>query len=129
MDKRPKTMIIITIVLLFILIIKSNFIDPIHELDGDMEKYGLYLIQTAPLNGGIFKNTGLLTYRVVKVRQDSTKGTTVIIIKEDNSEEWAEHIIKGQYSGKVRAYLFNFMPVKDIYFKGGVSKDKDSAAL
>ena len=37
MDKRPKTMIIITIVLLFILIIKSNFIDPIHELDGDME--------------------------------------------------------------------------------------------
>ena len=123
MDKRSKTMLIITIILLFFLIIKSNFIDPIHELDGDMEKYRLYSLQTAHLSGGIFKNTGLLTYRVVKVKQDSTEGTTAIIIKDENSGEWADHTIKGQYSGKVRAYLFNFIPVKDIYFKGGVVKD------
>lgn len=123
MDKRSKIMLIITIVLIFILIIKSNLIDPVHGLDGDMEKYRLYSLQTAPLSGGIFKNTGLLIYRVVKVKQDSPEDTTAIIIKDENSGEWVDHTIKGQYSGKVRVYLFNFIPVKDIYFKGGIKSD------
>ena len=123
MDKRSKIMLIITIVLILILIIKSNLIDPVHELDGDIEKYRLYSLQTAPLSGGIFKNTGLLTYRVVKVKQDSLEDTTAIIIKDENSGEWVDHVIKGQYSGKVRVYLFNFIPVKDIYFKGGIKSD------
>lgn len=125
MDKRSKNMLIITIILLFFLIIKSNFIDPIHELDGDMEKYRLYSLQTAPLSGGIFKNTGLLTYRVVKVKQKSMEGTTDIIIKDENSVEWVDYTIKGQYNGKVRAYLFNFIPIKDIYLKGGVIEDNE----
>lgn len=123
MDKRSKTMFVVTISLLFLLVIKSTVIDPIGELDGDMEKYRLYSLQTAPLNGGIFKNTGLLTYRVVKVKQDSMEDTTKIIIKDKNSDEWVDDILEGQYSGKVRAYLFKFIPVKDIYFKGGVLKD------
>lgn len=127
MDKRSKIMIIITIVLLFLLVIKSNLVDPVHELDGDIEKYRLYSLQTAPLSGGIFKNTGLLTYRAVKIKQDSTEDTTDIIIKDENSGEWLDHTIKGQYSGKVRAYLLNFIPVKDIYFKGGVSRDVEDA--
>ncbi|MFW5649242.1 MAG: hypothetical protein ACOCG5_09150 [Candidatus Alkaliphilus sp. MAG34] len=125
MDKRSRTMLIITILLLFMLIIKSNLIDPVHELDGDMEKYRLYSLQTAPLSAGILKNTGLLTYRVVKVKQDSTEDTTAIIIRDEESDEWADYTIKGQYSGKVRAYLFNFLPIKDIYFEGGIIKDED----
>ncbi|HZK57504.1 MAG TPA: hypothetical protein VFD17_04250 [Clostridia bacterium] len=125
MDKRSKTMLIITMALLFMLIVKSNLIDPVHELDGDMEKYRLYSLQTAPLSAGILKNTGLLTYKVVKVKQDSTADTTAIIIRDEESDEWVDHIIKGQYSGKVRAYLFNFLPAKDIYFEGGIIKDED----
>ncbi len=125
MDKRSKAMLIVTIALLLILIIKSNLIDPVHELDGDMEKYRLYSLQTAPLSAGILKNTGLLTYRVVKVKQDSTEDTTAIIIKDEESDEWVDYTIKGQYSGKVRAYLFNFLPIKDIYFEGGIIKDED----
>ena len=125
MDKRSRTMLIITILLLFMLIIKSNLIDPVHELDGDMEKYRLYSLQTAPLSAGILKNTGLLTYRVVKVKQDSTEDTTAIIIRDEESNEWIDHTIEGQYSGKVRAYLFNFLPIKDIYFEGGIIKDEN----
>lgn len=120
MDKRSKTMLAITGVLLLALIIKSNLIDPIDKLEGDMEKYRLYSLQTAPLSGGIFKNTGLLTYRVVKVKQDSMEDSTAIIIKDENTGEWIDHTIEGQYSGKVRAYLFKFIPVKDIYFRGGL---------
>ncbi len=126
MDKRSKIMLIITIVLISILIIKSNLIDPVHGLDGDMEKYRLYSLQTAPLGEGIFKNTGLLTYRVVKVKQDSPEDTTSIIIKDENSGEWVDYVIEGQYSGKVRVYLFNFIPVKDIYFEGGIVKEKET---
>ncbi len=125
MDKGSKIMLVITVIFLFFLIIKSVAIDPIDKLDGDMEKYRLYSLQTAPLSGGIFKNTGLLTYRVVKVKQDSMEGTTEIIIKDENSDKWIDHILQGQYSGKVRAYLLKFMPVKDIYFRGGVVKDAD----
>ncbi|HZK37815.1 MAG TPA: hypothetical protein VFC98_02900 [Clostridia bacterium] len=126
MDKRSKIMLIVTVILLLLLIIKSNFIDPIHELEGDMEKYRLYSFQTAHLSAGVFKNTGLLTYRVVKVKQDSTEGTTEIIIKDEDSGEWADHTIEGQYSGKVRAYLFNFIPVKDIYFEGGIIREEET---
>ncbi|MGB4499992.1 MAG: hypothetical protein WBI21_01810 [Natronincolaceae bacterium] len=129
MDKRSKIMLIITIVLILILIIKSNLIDPVHELDGDIEKYRLYSLQTAPLGGGILKNTGLLTYRVVKVKQDSSEDTTAIIIKDENSGKWVDHIIEGQYSGKVRVYLFNFVPIKDIYFKGGIKRDNEISCL
>lgn len=125
MDKRSRTMLIITILLLFMLIIKSNLIDPVHELDGDMEKYRLYSLQTAPLSGGILKSTGLLTYKVVKVKQDSVEDTTAIIIKDEESDEWVDYTIKGQYSGKVRVYLFNFMPIKDIYFEGGIVEDEN----
>lgn len=120
MDRPSKIMLIITIVLVVALIIKSNFLDPIHQLEGDMEKYRLYSLQTAPLSGGIFKNTGLLTYRVVKVKQDSQEDTTDIIIRDENSGQWLDHTIEGQYSGKVRAYLFNFIPIKEIYFRGGL---------
>lgn len=120
MDKRSKTMLIVTVILILLLIIKSNLIDPIHELDGDMEKYRLYSLQTAPLSGGIFKNTGLLAYRAVKIKQDSIEGVTAIIIKDEDSGEWVNYTIEGQYSGKVRAYLFNFIPIKDIYFDGGI---------
>lgn len=120
MDKRSKTMLIITICLVLALIIKSNLIDPVGSLEGDMEKYRLYSLQTAPLSGGIFKNTGLLTYRVVRVRQDNIEGATNIIVKDESSDEWVDHTIEGEYSGKVRAYLFNFLPIKEINFRGGI---------
>ncbi|QUH19856.1 hypothetical protein [Alkaliphilus sp. B6464] len=124
MDKRSKTMIIVTIFLLFLLIIKSTVIDPVGELVGDSEKYRLYTLQTSPLNGGLLEKAGLLTYRVVKVKQDSIEGNTEVLLKIENSDEWTSDILEGQYSGKVRAYLFYFIPVKDINFRGGFVKDE-----
>lgn len=123
MDKRSKTMIIVTIFLLFILIIKSTVIDPVGVQVGDLEKYRLYALQTSPLSGGLLEKTGLLTYRVIRVRQDSIDGNTEVLLKIDNKDKWRNEILEGQYSGKVRAYLLNFIPVKDINLKGGVIKD------
>ncbi len=123
MDKTSKTMVVATVFLLLLLIIKSNVIDPVGELEGDMEKYKTYALQTAPISGGLLEKTGLLTYRVVKVKQDSIDGNTEVVVKVDDSQEWSSEVLEGQYSGKVRAYLFNFIPVKDINFKGGIMKD------
>lgn len=123
MDKGSKTMVIVTIFLLFILIIKSNIIDPVGPQNGDMEKYRIYTLQTSRLKSRLVENTGLLTYRAVKVKQDSIDGETEIVLREDTTGEWNKHTLKGQYSGKVRVYLFRTIPVKDINFRGGVIKD------
>jgi len=123
MDRRSRTMIIVTIFLLFILIIKSTIIDPIGKQEGDFEKYRLYALQTSPLSGGLLEKAGLLTYRVVKVKQSSIAGSTEVLFKLDNSDEFRHEILKGQYIGKVRAYLLYFIPVKDINLKGGVRED------
>ncbi len=119
MEKRSKTMIVATVFLLFLLIMKSTLIDPIGELSGDMDKYKSYMSQTAPFSGGILEKAGLLTYRIVKVKQDGTEGRTEILLK-DKDEQWTNHTLEGTYSGKARAYLFYFLPIKDINFKGGV---------
>jgi len=116
-------MIIVTIFLLALLIVKSTVMDPVGELTGDLEKYRLYALQTSPLSGGFLEKTGLLTYRVVKVKQDSMEGNTEVLLKVENSDEWTNDILEGQYSGKVRAYLLYFIPVKDINFRGGFVKD------
>lgn len=122
MDKRSKTMIIVTILLLFLLVIKSTLIDPKGELAGDLEMYRLYMLNNAHLNGGLLEKTGLLTYRVVKVKQDSIEGNTEVMFEAED-DEWFTDVLEGEYSGKARAYLFYFIPVKDINFKGGVVKD------
>ncbi len=123
MDKRSKTMIMVTVFLPFLLVIKSTMIDPVGELTGDMDKYKSYVLQTAPLSGGILEKTGLLTYRVVKVKQDSIEGNTEILLKDEQNAKWIDHTLEGSYSGKARGYLLYVIPVKDINLKGGVMEN------
>lgn len=123
MDKRSKSMIVVTVVLACILMLKSNLMDPVGPLEGELELYRQYALQTAPLGSKILKNTGLLTYRVVKVNKTSMEGSTEILIRSEGEEEWVRQTLEGEYTGKVRSYLLNFIPVKDINFKGGVTKD------
>lgn len=123
MDKRSKQMFLVTIILLFILIAKSTLIDPVVNLTGDSQLYKQYMAQTAPLRGGLLEKTGLLSYRVVKVKKDKMEGSTEVLIRYPESDEWNPIILEGEYLGKVRAYLLYFIPIKDINFKGGIVKD------
>lgn len=120
MDKRARNMVIATIVLFMILVVKSLWFDPVENLEGDLEKYKEYAYQTVLYErSGLLGKSGLLTYRVIDVAQESQKGATEVKYQNEINRKWNTDVLPGQYYAKVRAYVFYILPVKDITVRGG----------
>jgi hypothetical protein len=119
MDKRAKYMLAATAFFLLMLIIKSLWIDPVRNLEGNEEKFMKYAYGAAPsVSQGLLDKTGLLTYRVIKVLKEEKEGITMITYQNASTEELVNEKLDGVYRAKVRAYILHIIPIKDIQVKG-----------
>ena len=123
MEKRGQAMLITVILLLGLLIGKSLWFDPVGELDTEKDLYKNFALEIAPMqNTSLLQKWGMLTYRVMFVLKEENEGTTDIMYENPATEEWVKETLEGQYRAKVRAYLLQVIPMKDIQIKGGVQE-------
>ncbi|WP_204402388.1 hypothetical protein [Alkaliphilus hydrothermalis] len=124
MNHKTKAMIWLSIVLLILLVSKSLWLDPVKGLEGELLKYKDYAQSTAPLKtGALIWDSTIFTYEVVSVKQTTEEGSTKIKY-QDQKGEWHEEELQGEYTAKVRSYIFRIFPVRDIRIKGGVNDGK-----
>lgn len=115
-------MVAITLVLLAILILKSLWIDPVSNLEGDMDKYSQFALEVGPkVHNSIFLKPPLIVYRVISVKQGEEEANTTILYKLNHEGEYLTEEIQGSYSAKVRVYFLGIFPYRDIQIKGGLN--------
>lgn len=119
MNNRAKIMIVSAIFLLALLIAKSLWFDPVKDLEGDALKYQKYALEVAPHQDTFFNiNLPIVEYKVVSVKKIKDEGETKITYRDENGR-LREEEIEGDYTAKVRAYLFSILPFTDLQIKGG----------
>lgn len=120
MDKRSKTMLIVTIFLFVALVIKSTWIDPAKPANVDEGHYKSFAQEIAPdVHNSILLKTRLLTYRITKVEKESQEGSTKVKYMDSNNNV-VEETLEGKYIAKARVYMLYVFPYKDFLIEGGL---------
>lgn len=120
MDKRSKTMLIVTIFLFVALVIKSTWIDPARPENADEGHYMSFAQEFAPeVHDSILYKTRLLTYRITDVEKQSREGSTRVKYKDLNNNI-VEKTLEGRYAANARVYMLYVLPYKDFLIEGGL---------
>jgi hypothetical protein len=120
MDKRSKTMLIVTIFLFVALVIKSTWIDPARPKNADEGHYMSFAQEIAPeVHDSILYKTRLLTYRITDVEKQSREGSTRVKYKDLNNNI-VEKTLEGRYAANARVYMLYVLPYKDFLIEGGL---------
>lgn len=120
MNSRIRNMLVITIFFVIILLVKSLWLDPVGQLDGDMKKYhDFVLLNVESSYDSILKP--IISYRIVDIKQVTADGETIILTKDIENNQWVSETLEGQYRAKIRFYFMHILPYRDtqVQIKGG----------
>ncbi|MGV8145239.1 MAG: hypothetical protein ACLKAK_00545 [Alkaliphilus sp.] len=124
MDKRTKTLVLIAIFLFVTLLVKSVWIDPVMDLEGDLLEFKILAEEHAPIkHNNLLYRTGLITYRVTKLERitDGELQEACETCKSCSDAEGEKNVIeehdKNRWKARVRAYFIYIIPFRDITVK------------
>jgi hypothetical protein len=117
MQKKDRLLIILTALLAIILISKSLFLDEIKPNNIDELKFKQFVekrISDGKDELGLLSKSGIASFRVVNINKISNEGFSKIVYFDEESKEYIESTISGQYEAKVRGYILSVIPYREF---------------
>ncbi len=122
MQNREKTLVGVTILLVIIMLGKSLFFDEVKPKNSDEIMFKSFVekrIADGKEELGLLNETGLASYKVVKIKKTNEIGESKILYYDQDKASYVEGRIKGEYKAKVRGYMLYIIPYKEFTVEVG----------
>jgi len=113
-------MLYATILIFVLLTVKSIWIDPVKDIQGEAKEYYDFIVEANEENYKGLLKPPIIAYKVVDIYHNPSEEDTIILEWDSQEGQWEETSLQGKYGAKIKAYLFHILPYKQFKVQGGI---------